>query len=198
MRSLFLIAATSLAPAAIAQPLPQLDPVDQRISDVSPLGLSLRQMQPTLREPNNLQELYRIHGDDENLVRAQGGLYLVFQRSIYGADKKGNVYPLVPPNTVFYIGPPPGWTVSTAVQAVARKEVADAGRIDDRLDLRVAPGLMVDTVTDEPTIHRVSAADSRPVETAANRIVLDPEYRAERLRTLMRQAARGPSSSSSK
>ncbi len=171
----------------IAQTPPQLDPVDQRIEDVSPLGLSLREMQPTLREPNNFQELYRFRGDDDNLVRVQGGLYLVFQRSIYGSDKKGNVYPLVPPNTVFYIGPPPAWAVSSAVQAVVQED-ARAERIDDRLDLRVTPERVGDTVTEEPARERVTAADTPPKVSPANRIVLDPEYRAERLRELMRKA----------
>ncbi len=179
-----------LTSGAIPQAPVLLDPVDQRIEDVSPLGLSLREMQPTLRDPNNFQELYRFRGDDENLVRVQGGLYLVFQRSIYGADKKGNVFPLVPPNTVFYIGPPPAWAVSSALRAVAQEEIADAGRIDDRLDLRFTPGLAGDTVTAaQPVRERVSAADTPPDVSPANRIVLDPEYRAQRLRALMREAA---------
>ncbi len=178
-----------LASPATAQTPSPLVPVDQRIEDVSPLGLSLREMQPTLREPNNFQELYRFRGDDENLVRAQGGLYLVFQRSIYGSDRKGNVFPLIPPNTVFYIGPPPGWAVSSAVQAVARNEVADAARIDGQLDLRIPPRLVVDTATKEPVRRQVGAADTQPPPSEANRIVLDPEYRAERLRALMREAA---------
>lgn len=197
MKTACLITTLMLPAAVIAQPV-ELEPVDQRIEDVSPLGLSLRQMQPTLREPNNFEELYHLRGDDENLVRAQGGLYVVFQRSIYGSDKDGNVFPVYSPNTVFYIGPPPGWTVSTAVQAVARREVADAGRIDTRLDLRLTPRRMVDAANDDPAVQRISAAETPPVESPANRIVLDSEYRAERLRALMRQAARGPSSSSSK
>ncbi len=179
----------ALASTATAQTVSPLVPVDQRIEDVSPLGLSLREMQPTLREPNNFQELYRFRGDDENLVRAQGGLYLVFPRSVYGTDKKGNVFPLVPPNTVFYIGPPPGWTVSSAMQAVVTNEVADAARINDRLDLRIAPGLVVETPTGEPVLHRAGTADTQPPALPANRIVLDPQYRAERLRALMREAA---------
>jgi hypothetical protein len=176
-------------PEATAQTPSQLVPVDQRIEDVSPLGLSLRQMQPTLRQPNNFQELYRFRGDDENLVRAQGGLYLVFQRSIYGADKKGKVYPLVPPNTVFYIGPPPGWMISSAVTAVASSEMADAARIDDRLDLRITPGLVIDTAGGEPVRHHAVASDTRPTPMPGNRIVLDAEYRVDRLRTLMQEAA---------
>ncbi len=189
LATILLATLATLVSGATAQTPSMLVPVDQRIEDVSPLGLSLRQMQPTLREPNNFQELYRFRGDDENLVRAQGGLYLVFQRSIYGSDKNGNVYPLVPPNTVFYIGPPPGWMVSSAVQAVASSEVADAARIDDRLDLRIATGLVVDTATGEPVRHKVSAMDTRPPALGGNRIVIDPQYRAERLRALMREAA---------
>ncbi len=186
---LTMITLATLASTATAQTTSPLVPVDQRIADVSPLGLSLREMQPTLREPNNFKELYRFRGDDENLVRAQGGLYLVFQRSIYETDRKGNVFALIPSNTVFYIGPPPGWTVSSAILAVARNEVADAARIDDRLDLRIAPGLVVGTPAREPIRHQAGAADTQPPPVPANRIVLDPEYRAERLRALMRAAA---------
>ncbi len=184
-----LVTLATVSLTATAQTVSPLVPVDQRIEDVSPLGLSLREMQPTLREPNNFQELYRFRGDDENLVRAQGGLYLVFQRSIYGSDRKGNVFPLIPPNTVFYIGPPPGWAVSAALQAVARNEVADAARIDDRLDLRIPPRLVGGTATPEPVRHHVSAVDTPSPAPGADRIVLDPDYRAERLRALMRKAA---------
>ncbi len=179
----------TFASKATAQTLSPLVPVDQRIEDVSPLGLSLRQMQPTLREPNNFQELYRFRGDDENLVRAQGALYVVFQRSTYGFDKKGNVYPLFSPNTVFYIGPPPGWMLSSALGAVARNEIAGAARIDERLDLRITPGLVVDTADGEPVQHRANGSDMQPIAGPGNRIVLDAQYRIDRLRSLMRDAA---------
>ncbi len=186
---LAVIVLATLPSAATAQTPSPLVPVDQRIEDVSPLGMSLRQMPPTLREPNNFQELYRFRGDDENLVRAQGALYVVFQRSIYGSDKKGNVYPLFSPNTVFYIGPPPGWMMSSAVKAVASNEIADAARIDSRLDLRIAPGLVVNTITGESIRHGANASDTQQSASGADRIVLDPQYRANRLRALMREAA---------
>lgn len=186
---LAVIVLATLPSAATAQTPSPLVPVDQRIEDVSPLGLSLRQMPPTLREPNNFQELYRFRGDDENLVRAQGALYVVFQRSIYGSDKKGNVYPLFSPNTVFYIGPPPGWMMSSAVKAVASNEIADAARIDDSLDLRISPGLVVNTATGEPVRHHANTTDAQPTVVPGNRMVLDREYRARRLRSLMQEAA---------
>ena len=90
---------------------------------------------------------------------------------------------------MFYIGPPPGWMLSSALGAVARNEIAGAARIDERLELRITPGLVVDIADGEPVQHRANPSDTQLTAGPGNRIVLDAQYRIDRLRYLMREAA---------
>ena len=178
-----------LAATAAAQTLP-LEAVEQRVSDISGLDLSLRQVQTGLLQPNNFKELYRSPVDD-GFARIQGGLYAVFPRSVYAAkkdkQKRTVVYPVVPAGTVFYIGPPPGWTLSTALDEAASRQEPDPARIEGRLDLRITPGLMGAALTAGPQVHRYSGNTTQPATVP--RMVLDPEYRAQRVRSLMDDAA---------
>ena len=191
----YLAAATMpllLAVAAGAQ-MPPLEPVDQRIEDMSALDLSLREVQTSLRQPTNFAELYRSPIDDR-LARIQGGLYAVFSRSSYAVNKKKRtVFPVVPAGTIFYIGPPPGWTLSTALDDAASRREPYPARIEGRLDLRIAPGLMAGTITAGPEAepeHHVHRYSGDNIHSApAPRIVLDAEYRAQRIRSLMHDAA---------
>jgi hypothetical protein len=182
-----------LAATAAAQTLP-LEAVEQRVSDISGLDLSLRQVQTGLLQPNNFKELYRSPVDD-GFVRISGGLYAVFPRSVYAAkkdkQKRTVVYPVVPAGTVFYIGPPPGWTLSTALDEAASRQESDPARIEGRLDLRITPGLMGAALAAGPQVqqqeHRYSGNTTQPA--TGPRMVLDPEYRAQRVRSLMDDAA---------
>jgi hypothetical protein len=182
-----------LAVTAAAQTLP-LEAVEQRVTDISELDLSLRQVQTGLLQPNNFKELYRSPVDDR-FARIQGGLYAVFPRSVYAAKKDKQkrivVYPVVPAGTIFYIGPPPGWTLSTALDEVASRQEPNPARIEGRLDLRITPGLMGAALTAGPQAqqqeHRYSGNNTQPATVP--RMVLDPEYRAQRVRSLMDDAA---------
>lgn len=82
-----------------------LEPVEQRVADVDPLGTSIRQIETGLRQPFGFEEVYRVPGDDEYFMRIDGGLYAVFPRSVYTNRRFGEL-PLIPANTVFSIGPP--------------------------------------------------------------------------------------------
>ena len=178
-----------LAVTAAAQSLP-LEAVEERVTDISGLDLSLRQVQTGLLQPNNFKELYRSPVDD-SFVRISGGLYAVFPRSVYAAkkdkQKRTVVYPVVPAGTIFYIGPPPGWTLSTALDEAASRQEPDPARIEGRLDLRITPGLMGAALTVGPQAHRYSGNTTQPATVP--RMVLDPEYRAQRVRSLMDDAA---------
>lgn len=169
------------APSASGQTA-SLDIVDERIEDVSPLAVSLRESRPSLRQPADFGRVYRFQDGTNRLTRAQGALYAVFPRSVYASDKDGNVFPVVPPGTVFYIGPPAGFTAATAHRDATGRDGAGSGRIDGRLDARVAPRLMTAPV---PRHRQQDPLRGR----RATGIVGDPEYRARRLRSLMQDAA---------
>ncbi len=185
--------AVALAGASASGQTAPLDVVDQQVEDVSPLAVSLRESQTSLRQPADFGRVYRFQDDSNRLARAQGGLYAVFPRSVYVADKKGNVYPIVPPDTVYYIGPPPGFAATTALRAVAGRDGAVADRIDGRIETRVAPGIMVVEFPRQPPTkprrYRSATLDVSSTVTPSTGIVGDPEYRARRLRSLMQDAA---------
>lgn len=117
-------------PAAIAQ-APATDPelrfrdmrrpVDQGFVDRSAIGTSLRRLPSDLSVGRSLDRLYRDPVDPARFRRVQGGLSVVFPRSVYGADEQGTIA-MVPPGSVFRLGdraepappsppdaPPPQW-----------------------------------------------------------------------------------------
>ena len=87
-----------------------LQRVDQTRGDVGPLSDSLRDvnMQTELRTPFGFQNVYRVPGRNDLLMRASGGIYAVFPQSVYVATDQG-LTAQVPPGTFFTIGPPSNW-----------------------------------------------------------------------------------------
>ena len=195
-----------VAVTAAAQTTPPLEAIDQQIEDVSALGLSLREVQTSLRHPNTFSELYRSPMDDDHLARIQGGLYAVFPRSTYEVNNNGSVFPGVPAGTVFYIGPPPRWILS-AIDTAASHAEADSARIEGRLAQKIAPGLLGGLMgglmegaipalqapgpgpESQRLRHNVTGDNTLPAVVPANRMVFDPEYRARRMHALMHDAA---------
>ena len=86
---------------------PMLQRVDQSISDVSPLSGSLRQvdMAADLRSPMGYQQVFRVPGRDDLLMRANGAMYVIFPQSEYVRTKYG-MTPVIPAGTIFSIGLP--------------------------------------------------------------------------------------------
>ncbi len=76
-------------------------PVDEGVGDVSVLGTSLRVVDPGLDAALGFDDVYRVPGMPMMLMRVSGGIYAVFPQSVYSAEGA-----LVPPGTIFYIGPP--------------------------------------------------------------------------------------------
>jgi len=90
---------------------PLLERVDPTIADISPLSESLREvnMQADLRLPTGFQNVYRVPGRADLLMRASGGIYAIFPQSAYVPTEKGDMAAIVPPGTVFSIGMPGPW-----------------------------------------------------------------------------------------
>jgi len=94
------------SPARFYTPVRDLEPVEQTVEDVDPLARSIRRIERGLRQPTGFESVYRLPGDHDRFMRIDGGLYAVFPRSVYLNTRMGEV-PLIPANTVFWIGPPP-------------------------------------------------------------------------------------------
>jgi len=191
------------APAAAGQTSMGLEPIDQTIADVSVLSMSLRKIEPGLRQPNDFSRVFRIPGKHDMFMRQQGGLYAVFPESVYGVDKKGNVQAVIPNDTMFYIGRPPMLDAEPTPDDPPAGGLRQ-GRIDLRIDLRrestaqaaMPPGRNETLSTG--LSFKPGAGFTLPA------IVADEEYRQRRVHGLMHRAAgmiedhaaRGRSSSS--
>lgn len=92
----------TLSATAMAQ-----QPVEQTVGDVSPLSVSLRRLEVGLRQPVGFDQVYRVTGEDgeDRFMRRHGGLRAVFPRSLYSTNRSQQSEALIPPNTVFQIGP---------------------------------------------------------------------------------------------
>ncbi len=95
-----LVFAQSVAPLQI-----NLQPLDQRVSDVGLLSNSLRIIQPGLEVPTSFDQVYRVPGSDNQLMRVQGALRAVYPQSQASyTQSPWGVTPVIPAGTVFYIG----------------------------------------------------------------------------------------------
>jgi hypothetical protein len=101
-------------------------------------------------------------------------------------NKKGQIQPQVPDGTTFYIGRPALLDPEPAPAALAPE-----GRVQGRIDLRVDPHPVAAPAGGRPPAF-ATASPGRPLPTTTlPAIVSDEEYRALRLRGLMRRAAGG-------
>ncbi len=200
------VAARRTAPPAI-QPAP-LRPVDQAVADRHALSVSLREVEGGLRVPDDFSEVFPVPGYDDLFMRAAGSIHAVFPKSTY-VPRRGVLVPLVPDNTVHYIGRPSASDIAAWHGTTARKRTSQgnpeaqgaATHLSQRVDTRVE--LRVDT-QDEPNgsvtawaqrARRTTA--KRPVQptvrressAAARRIAMDTGYRGRRLGALVRRAA---------
>ncbi len=145
---------------AAAQTVEQrgLRPVDQTVEDVDPLGVSLRRHDAGLRTTGERGNVFRYIDPREptdgsadpnaqRLFYMSRGVTAEFDRSQYGIlidqrNRSATVLQLIPPNTVFHIGPPP---------ARPPRDAGPAPLGDGQIDGRV---------TEAPTDHHATAGDS--------------------------------------
>ncbi len=200
------VAARRTTPPAI-QPAP-LRPVDQAVADRHALSVSLREVEGGLRVPDDFSEVFPVPGYDDLFMRTAGSIHAVFPKSTY-VPWRGVLVPLVPDNTVHYIGRPSASDIAAWHGAAAPKRTSQekpeaqgaathlSQRVDTRVELRVdTQDELNGTVTASARRARRTAA-KRPVQptarraspAAARRIATDTGYRGRRLGALVRRAA---------
>lgn len=157
---------------------PQQDPadgprrvMDPAVEDLGPLSESLRLLDTGLGLPGSFENVQAVPGYDDLYMRVAGGLYAVFPRSLYVSTRFGEA-PIIPNDTVFYIGPPP--SLSDAVPPRPLPEELMAPRAIGA-GSRVISG-------NEPSAPSPGDADFVPS------IAESSGYRSARLLELMRRA----------
>ena len=177
-------------------------PIDQAVEDYNPLSASLRQVDGGLGISGAFDRVFRLPGKNGRLMRVQGGLYAIFDESVYTEGEQG-LSVEVPSNTMFWIGPPPDLlgggaaigapqrlyqnrvnslvtpVLATSMIGVFRPDASDTDAEQSKGPQTVTGFAWPDSVMDPAT--------PQPPE---GRIVWDDHYREDRLRSLMHDAAR--------
>lgn len=174
---------------AIAQTDPPLRPLDPGRGDVGPLSQSLRIRPVDLREPSRFDAVYRTAGDQ--LMRIDGGLTAVFPRSVYRASPGGAIA-LIPPGTIFHIGPVPAaraWL--SGADAQAAPGAGSNGTWRDPWVNTAAVPRRVQTRIESSTLQWARIEDPSRIESAidVHTIWWDDAFRARRVESLLARAA---------
>lgn len=94
----------------------QLRAVEPGVGDIGPASRSLRVPSADLRVPRDFDRVFAAgSGDNQSLVRFDGGIAAVFPRSEYRRNARGGLSARIPAGTVFYIGALPDSLVSPAL-----------------------------------------------------------------------------------
>ena len=113
---------------------PKLELLDQGIEDRGGIEKSFRLMPLDLRVPSGFQQVYRVPGSDDLVMRGNGALFAVFPRSLYRRTVIGAL-PVAPADLHYSIGMPGGFTFPGGF---LRDDVpAPDPRISTRIDTRV-------------------------------------------------------------
>ena len=185
-----MLAVVVVAPAAAGQTTVDLEPIDQTIEDISVLSMSLREIDPGLRQPNDFSGVFRVPGRQDLFMRQQGGLYAVFPASVYGVDKEGQLRVVVPNDTMFYIGRPRMLDAEPTLD-----DRSTDGLRRGRIDLRINPHRESTAQAPMPPGRFETLAAGVSIKPGARitlpAIVADEKYRQRRVHGLMRRAAIG-------
>ncbi len=166
---LILLSVTSMCPGQ--------DPVDLRvvepgIQDVGPLSAGLKVQPLGLSIGNGFDQVYQAADSSGPFFRTSGGLFAVFDRSVY-IDWGNRFIPEVPPGTTFHIGPPAflnrsGFGARTSV-------------VEDET-LQITPSNIHLFVYGNPQLRYV---DESTNDASMPRFQTDSTYRKRRLRMLV-------------
>lgn len=130
---------------------PELEVVDQGVEDRGGFEKSLRVLPLDMRVPTGFQQVYRVPGREDLLMRGNGALYAVFPRSVYQRTPVGAV-PIVPADVHFSIGMPGGFAYPGGY--LHHDSAAPDPRIATRVDARVRPKAATPIVEDRAVIQR--------------------------------------------
>ena len=121
----------SSPPSAVPTSPPESVPLDGSVGDVNPLSTSLRHIPRDMRVPSGFSQVLTVPGHPELLMRVDGGIYAVFPRSEYTPGRRGPI-PVIPANTVFYIGAPPAPPPKAAPPAAMTAASRQSGPASNR------------------------------------------------------------------
>jgi hypothetical protein len=207
-------------PARLGRP-DQPRRVESKAADRGALATSLHYLETPLRQPSGFSEIFLVPGSGTRLMRSNGAVHAVFSDSVYQVHVRDhhevydNIhYPMgrrelsqLPPGVVFYLGPVPTEQLVAPLgekQHVAAQSAAGSPDLvqPDRIDpyappepgptaCRVAP---IDPRTQAILDSRRIGPDGEPAAPVS--ILNHSAYRAERIRQLMRYAAKAAQSRS--
>ncbi len=135
---------------------PELEVVDQGVEDRGGIEKSFRVLPLDLRAPTGFQQVYRVPGRDDLMMRGNGALFAVFPRSAYMRTAFGTI-PLAPADVHFSIGMPGGFTFPGG--SLQDDGAPPDPRISTRIDSRVRPK-PAGPVGDASVVRGGSAAES--------------------------------------
>ena len=184
-------------------------PLDQTVIDRTDISHSLRVMSPRLDRPQAFEDLYRAPDRDDLYMRVDGALHAVFPRSRYSGTPYG-LETEIPDNTVFFLGRPSRevlgshfrererpWASDARSGMVQRQPERDSdaeqspGRQSGR-EMRVGSSTRPVVASDRPDRRRDDAGEGSEPHSNGRApgpaIVVDAQYRADRMRELMRRA----------
>lgn len=188
---------------------PGLRRIHQLVADLDPLSVSLLNLEPDLRQDVGFQHLYVEDANPDRFVRISGAMYAVSPRTDY-YQTRDEIYAVVSPGTVFYIGEPPelaaatapatreGRGVSESVSATMRAPVRAAeivttapmavfaSDVETSGVRRVTPEAPTDTGSRERATPADRAPGAAPTPRKANDMA-DASFRAARLRQIARR-----------
>jgi len=167
-------------------------PAEQRVADRGGLCTSPRQMPMELAEPQGFDRLYEVPGKSGMFYRANGGLFLVFERGTYAQvqDKQKRIWtiPTVPPGGQYYIGKPDWSSIrrigvlpagSVGVQRDARLERSQSAGEPTQVDVREVDLRVESRVDTEVVSARAGAALSQRGTDATTDGATAPRFTAK-------------------
>ena len=177
----------------------ELNSVEANVGDLGPLSRSLRSLGADLRQPTNFDRVYRVPGQDDRFMRINGGLYAVFERSLYAPTRDG-IVSLIPGGTVFYIGRPSFLRDVEQESVEEENGMLDKRSHSNRLDTRTGPRSAESdsAIVLGPLLHRSAGRDTSAKtlnQKAVVTIINNPDYRAARIRQLMKEAVESKTAS---
>ncbi len=175
--SLAFAGSLALSASAIAQSIP-LTPVDQNVSDVSPLQTSLIFLEPDHGWASGFERVYESPLFPDKFIRIHGAVWALFPKSEYVESDDG-MLPVIPAATEFFIGPPPLPSVSPTIDAPPSNYVsllAPSRRLD-------ADTARASRSAPAPIVLRVSPATPTRLTVWSS-----SEYRSRRLDAILRLA----------